>query len=50
MRERQQEYIARSHPVTKEAVAAWPMLPPTVEQPHRHARARALTSLGSRAE
>ena len=25
MRERQQEYIARSHPVTKEAVAAWPM-------------------------
>ncbi len=25
MRERQQAYIARSHPVTKEAVAAWPM-------------------------
>jgi cardiolipin synthase len=25
MRERQQDYIARSHPVTKEAVAAWPM-------------------------
>jgi cardiolipin synthase len=25
MRERQQEYITRSHPVTKEAVAAWPM-------------------------
>jgi cardiolipin synthase len=25
MRERQQSYIARSHPVTKEAVAAWPM-------------------------
>jgi len=25
IRERQQDYIARSHPVTKEAVAAWPM-------------------------
>jgi cardiolipin synthase len=25
MRARQNEYIARSHPVTKEAVAAWPM-------------------------
>lgn len=25
MRERQQDYIARSHPVTMEAVAAWPM-------------------------
>jgi cardiolipin synthase len=25
IRERQQSYIARSHPVTKEAVAAWPM-------------------------
>ena len=25
MRERQQDYITRSHPVTKEAVAAWPM-------------------------
>jgi cardiolipin synthase len=25
MRERQRTYIARSHPVTKEAVAAWPM-------------------------
>jgi cardiolipin synthase len=25
MRERQQYYITRSHPVTKEAVAAWPM-------------------------
>jgi cardiolipin synthase len=25
MRKRQQDYITRSHPVTKEAVAAWPM-------------------------
>ena len=25
VRERQQDYIARSHPVTKDAVAAWPM-------------------------
>ncbi len=25
MRDRQQEYIARSHPVSREAVAAWPM-------------------------
>jgi cardiolipin synthase len=25
MRERQQDYITQSHPVTKEAVAAWPM-------------------------
>ena len=25
VRERQHEYLARSHPVTKEAVAAWPM-------------------------
>jgi cardiolipin synthase len=25
MRERQQDYIARSHPVTREMVAAWPM-------------------------
>ena len=25
MRKRQQDYIARSHPVTNEAVAAWPM-------------------------
>ncbi len=25
MRERHQDYIARLHPVTKEAVAAWPM-------------------------
>ena len=25
VRERQQEYISRSHPVTKEAVAAWPI-------------------------
>jgi cardiolipin synthase len=25
VRERQQEYISRSHPVTKEAVAAWPV-------------------------
>jgi cardiolipin synthase A/B len=25
VRERQQDYIARSHAVTREAVAAWPM-------------------------
>jgi len=48
VRERQQDYITRSHAVTKEAVAAWDVTTP-LEQLHRHAWAGALTAPAARA-
>jgi transketolase N-terminal domain/subunit len=40
--ERQQEYVARSNRVTKEAVVTWPIVTPPVEQSDCHARAPVL--------
>ena len=44
MRERQQDYIARSHPVTMEGVAAWPMSRRLWNNAHRDAGSCALSS------
>ena len=43
MRERQQDYIARSQPCHEGGGGGLADVAPAVEQPHRHARARALT-------